>query len=297
MRRNKLYIVIAIMTTLSLFITAATCSFCGIQPDTVLSEEESYEDKITSEPQSETSRSTQEQDSETARSSNNPPVIKEIELGGAIDVEFLVEAGSFDNVPSAEYEEAEHLFTIAAYDEDGDELTYRAYDSLGTNFDVTKVDNNNAEFMWINPAITGPYTLTIEVSDGRNGVDIYSIDMNITDEYFTNNPPEITGTIIITGPSGGAITADYVYTRQEYELRIEASDPDGHDLYYEWRFDGSNCGTISNTTANPTTWRTPVEESGQIIDEWCYIIISVSDAWGGSQRAERRVHVVTGSGI
>lgn len=39
MKRNKLYIILSIITILSLFITGATCSFCGMQLGTALSDE------------------------------------------------------------------------------------------------------------------------------------------------------------------------------------------------------------------------------------------------------------------
>jgi hypothetical protein len=39
MRRNKLYIILSTITILALFITAATCSFCGIQPGAASSNE------------------------------------------------------------------------------------------------------------------------------------------------------------------------------------------------------------------------------------------------------------------
>ena len=39
MRRNTLYIILSIITILSLFITAATCSFCGRQLGTVSSDD------------------------------------------------------------------------------------------------------------------------------------------------------------------------------------------------------------------------------------------------------------------
>jgi len=41
MKRDKLFVILAIITAISLFITAATCNFCGIQLDTAPSEEES----------------------------------------------------------------------------------------------------------------------------------------------------------------------------------------------------------------------------------------------------------------
>ena len=40
MRRNILFIILSIITALSLFLTAATCSFCGIKLGTAPAEKE-----------------------------------------------------------------------------------------------------------------------------------------------------------------------------------------------------------------------------------------------------------------
>ena len=119
---------------------------------------------------------------------NHPPAIEEIETMG-VDVEYAEAEGMFEDLPAdPDIEEIpDTVFSIEAYDEDGDELRYRAYDSLGAEFDVTKIDNNNAEFYWELSEEPGPYTLTMEVSDGKGGTDSQSVNMTFIE------PPEGAG--------------------------------------------------------------------------------------------------------
>lgn len=295
------------MTALVIFTTAATCSFCGLQLDTADSDKEPLiesEGKTETDSISDSNRDPSIQTSTTSAESqgedSSPPVIREIELFGGVDLEFYRE--DFESIASAEIEEIEIPFNIEAYDEDEDELAYSAYDSLGTDFDVTKTDNNNAMFIWTNPSYTGTYVLTVEVSDARGGVDTYSIDMNITDEptYQTDNdPPQVSEIRIIIPGSGNIITANYLYTGKEYELQAIASDPEGGALYYQWSIESENggyCGNISNASSNPAVWTTP-DQLEDIIDQWCIITVRVGDNYNELQNLQRRIHVVTGSGI
>ena len=303
MKKNITFIIILLVITAILFSTAATCNMCGTPVDIGIGQEESSEDEMISEPQRETTGTTQgqSQGTEAPVEGNNPPVIRDIEMWRT-DIEVYEELLLSDWIPSAEVEEAEIPFSIEAYDEDGDELTFIAYDSLGTDFNVTKIDNNNAEFTWRNPFYNGSYTLTVEVSDGRGGVVTYAIDMNITDEpsgLIDNDPPEVSEIRIIVPDSGTIITANYVYTSREYELLAIASDPEGSAMHYQWSLEGENggyCGNINNTFSNPTTWTTPAQGE-DTIDQWCIITIRVGDNYNELQSLQRRVHVVTGAGI
>ena len=190
MRKNKLFILSSVLVIISLFATAAACNLCGVPIEIGETTEEGYS-VSQREPRDTIQMS---RNTEAASEDNNPPVIKEIELMG-MDIEFAASEGYFDELPAPEAEGSELTITIEASDEDGDELTYSAYDSLGTSFAVDKIDNNNAEFIWILPVIGGSYTLTIEVSDRRGGTDSYSIDMNFIE------PASDTGAV---GPSEGA---------------------------------------------------------------------------------------------
>ncbi|MBL7060300.1 MAG: PKD domain-containing protein [Actinobacteria bacterium] len=255
MKKNKLFILSSILIIISLFATAVTCNLCGTPIEITVPEEEKTEEKPEIEQQ--TTITTQEsQNTEDAQSTeapvegNNPPVIEEIEVAG-VDVEFATSEGMFDELPAVPgITILDVIFTIEAYDEDGDELQYRAYDSRGTNFDVTKIDNNNAELHWESPNEAGAYTLTMEVSDSREGTDSYLVDMN----FVENNPPEIIGEIIIEKlpdvdyPPGDA----YISGEIPYRIRVETVDPDGDPLTYQWYG-----GVFTDETINPTTLITP----------------------------------------
>jgi len=269
MKKNKLYILSSILIIISLFATAVTCNLCGTPLDISLGDTETTEEEGSPASQREPTETTQaSQSTEAPVEGNNPPVIQEIEIMG-MDVEAAEAEGMFADMPAnPDLEGApEFIFTIEAYDEDEDELTYKAYDSLSTNFDVTKIDNNNAEFIWNWPDTIGDYTLTAEVSDGNGGTDSYSIDMNFIEVSEddgavdfgepVNNPPEITEGIKIENlpgcdsPDGGP----YIEGGIHYKVSIEAHDPDGDLLTYEW-YGGGEYG-FSDNRANPTEWITP----------------------------------------
>ena len=269
MKKNKLYILSSILIIISLFATAVTCNLCGTPLDISLGDTETTEEEGSPASQREPTETTQSaQNTEAPVEGNNPPVIQEIEIMG-IDVEAAEERGMFEDLPADLYMEEipDNIFSIEAYDEDDNELQYRAYDSLGTNFDVTKIDNNNAEFIWDFPDLVGSYTLTMEVSDGKGGIDSQSVDMNfveVSDDDGAvdfgepvNNPPEITEGIKIENLPGCDSPDDgpYIEGGIHYKVSIEAHDPDGDPLTYEW-YGGGEYG-FSDNRANPTEWITP----------------------------------------
>jgi hypothetical protein len=283
MRKDKLFLMSSILIVIFLLATAATCNLCGvpIEIGETTTEETESKSEISLQP-IETIQS-QSQSTESQTVGNNPPEIKEIEVAGGVDIELMEEQFSFIN--TEEDYENEIPFNIEAYDEDSDELNYSAYDSLGISFACTKIDNNNAEFIWSPPrAYFGNYVLTMEVSDGKGGKDSYIIDMNFTDYSEdegavdfgeeVNDPPEITRGIIIENlpgvdsPEGGPYIAGGIY----YRVSVEAFDPNGDTLSYRWVGGGSN--GYSDPTANPTEWITP--ELGTFL-----IRVYVNDGRGG----------------
>lgn len=181
MKKKRSYIFISTLIIILVFSTAVTCNLCGTPVEIILPEEAQtdlgpsnsvQEASGTSEP------SGNEQQTGSAGQENSPPLILDVELFG-YDTEFLKESGFFDEIEISGAEEVtEFPINITATDSDGDELTYSAYDDRGNNFEVTKIDNNNGEFTWPLPSGTGPYTLTIEVSDGGSEPVTYSIEMN-----------------------------------------------------------------------------------------------------------------------
>ena len=184
MRRNKLSVILSLITILFFFTTAATCNFCGIALDTGSSEESTSKTKTEgtektkeTEGKDEAEPEQQNQGTNSQQANNSAPVIEKIEIAG-MDVEIAKSEGYFDELPMAEAEGAEMTITVHASDKNGDEIHYRSFDSMGADFEITLIDNNNAEITWVVPVVEGIYTLTIEASDEKGGVGSYSIDMN-----------------------------------------------------------------------------------------------------------------------
>ena len=81
MRRNTLNIIFAIITALSFFITAATCSFCGMQPGASSSDEtkidvkEDIAETISENTDKETSQDTDAAQSDQEDSDKEAPTI------------------------------------------------------------------------------------------------------------------------------------------------------------------------------------------------------------------------------
>jgi hypothetical protein len=178
MRKNKLFFISSILIIICFFTIAATCNLCGVPVEIGETTEEETEGRNeTVQQTASTSQSTQL--STEASEDNHPPVIADIEMAG-YSIELLEEGGAFDELTISYSEDTEDTpVSIIATDEDGDELIYSAYDSRGTNFDVTKIDNNNAEFLWVLPSEAGSYILTIEVSDDKGETVSRPIEMNL----------------------------------------------------------------------------------------------------------------------
>ena len=223
MKKNMLYRLSSILIIISLFASAVTCNLCGTPIDIATSEEEITEAESETESETSTTTQVQTQSTEITEEGNHPPEIIEMETMG-MDVELAVSEGYFYGLLARDVSGEEFIFTVEAQDEDGDGLQYRAYDDLGTNFDVTKTDNNNAEFIWIVPG-WGPHTLTIEVSDGKGGTDLYPIDMLIVLEAPEVGEPGEPADEGVGGPSEGAtsIVAEQSGTVYEND-RVMVSD-------------------------------------------------------------------------
>ncbi len=181
MKRNKLYILLILIITVILFGTAAICTQCGANIDKAIGDlggnvdeespgtEPGGEQPSDAEPPGEISP-----EGPLPQEGNHPPVIDRIEIFGT-DIRIAEAEGWLSETPM----EMEFFFTIEASDEDGDDLEYFAYDDSGNNYEVRKLDDDLADFSWTSPDSEGSVVLTIEVSDGRGGVDNYSINMDI----------------------------------------------------------------------------------------------------------------------
>jgi hypothetical protein len=140
-----------------------------------------------------------------------------------------------------------------ATDPDEDELSYTwsadGGDIMGTGSTVT----------WTAPDAYGTYTVTVEVTDGRDGIDTEQLTLNV---LVPNNPPVIE-----------SLTAEWVRLKRASNTPITcvASDPDGDELSYTWSADAGNFSGEGDTVI----WVAPN-------DFRLYpITVTVSDGRGG----------------
>ena len=114
-------------------------------------------------------------------------------------------------------------------------------------------------------------------------------------EDITNHPPEIISVLVID--RGAHVTADYLYTDVEYEIRVEFTDLDAFDgdtFHYIWTlgWGHEDYGNITEPNAQSTTWITP---SNPVDEVW--LVARVVDASDAYDEAGRQFRIVVGSGI
>jgi len=152
-----------------------------------------------------------------------------------------------------------------ASDRDGDELSYEWSAVAGD------IHGEGAKVTWTAPPSEGLYNVAVTVTDGRGG----EITNHMTITVKANEPPTIT-----------SLAADSAWTTPSGSLQVacNASDPDGHELSYEW---SASRGGITGTGVS-VNWTAP-EELGMYD-----ITVVVSDGHDGSATRTLRVSVVTG---
>ena len=156
--------------------------------------------------------------------------------------------------PSAESVERGESCTVSctATDPDDDILTYDWSATGGT------VSGTGNSVTWDAPDTAGTYTVSVTVSDGKDGTDSDSCTIEVV-----NNPPVI---------SSLTPSAESVAPGGSCTINCTASDPDGDTLTYDWSATG---GTITGT-AGSASWDAPVAEGTYTIS------VSVSDGHGGT---------------
>jgi flagellar basal body-associated protein FliL len=189
---------------------------------------------------------------------NSPPDVT------AINIASEVTAGSSNSA------------TAIATDPDGDAISY--------NWAVNGGSLSNAAINptdWTVPAAAGSYQITVTVSDGKGGTD--SMSKNIT-VVAQNRPPEVSD--IYVKDHNTQASASYAVTGFEYDLSVNASDPDGDTLDFSWSLSGSiNPGSLSNSGSNPASWTAPYSTA------WVTITVVVDDGNGGTVTRTRSIEV------
>jgi len=179
---------------------------------------------------------------------NDPPVITSLEAGA----DRVSPSGSTDIV-------------CVASSPGGDELGYEWSASGGV------IQGTGAIVIWIAPDSEGEYSVSVTVTDTRGATATDSVGINVT----SNRPPEI-----------DSLTADAEWVFPSGSLRVacSASDPDGHELRYEWTATG---GDVIGTDSE-VTWTAP-EDLGQHS-----ITVTATDGHGGSDTETLSIKVMPG---
>lgn len=143
-----------------------------------------------------------------------------------------------------------------ASDPDEDELSY-IWSADGGN-----ISGEGPVVIWTAPDELGTYTITVQVTDGRDGEETEQITINAV---APNHPPVIE-----------SLTAEWSRLRKASNTPITclASDPDEDELSYIWSANGGNITGEGNTV----TWVAPNDYGTYTIT------VTVTDGRGGEAR-------------
>ncbi|HYV46054.1 MAG TPA: DUF1565 domain-containing protein, partial [Myxococcaceae bacterium] len=133
---------------------------------------------------------------------------------------------------------------------------------------------------WTAPAVEGPVTLTLTVSDGRGASNALSFTITVAASRATGSADVIVD--VNTWPTVAQVTASptRLAPGENTSLNVTAADADGDKLSYAWSDGGGPCaGTFSDVKARNPTWKAPAAApaSGR-----CTLSASVTDGRGGS---------------
>lgn len=155
--------------------------------------------------------------------------------------------------------------TVTAHDPDGNLPLVYEWSATGGFF--TQESDNSV--VWVSAEIK-TFTITVKVSDSLGAY----VEKKITLSVQGNNPPIIDGYAIEkTRPNKG----------EEIDVSINAHDPDGDDLIYNWEASGGSFLTINGSTA---IWVAPLTAGNYSIK------VKVQDGKSGSNEVTIPVEVI-----
>ncbi|MCJ7666434.1 MAG: hypothetical protein MUO59_06845 [Actinobacteria bacterium] len=262
MKRNKLYVILSILTIIFLFSFASLCNQCSAPAGDKIDvgdENGSFSgvEGIES-PDSE---------AESTEDSGNQSGEDVAEEEGAGDEDAEKEA------PTIKIEIYEGPVYFA-----GDDVCFYRIKAIVTGFPDPKIewskDDSNgswgAKKSQVNINDPGDsYTLTATATNSEG-----SASDSTTLSWGCNKPPVIASIVV---------DENFHYTDETYRVVVNTSDPDGDTLTVNWSVNG---GSVNNVHANPMNWTTPA------IDGDYEIIVEVDDGNGGVASLTKAVEVL-----
>jgi hypothetical protein len=274
--KKNLYLIISILIAIVLLATAALCNLGGTEENgetQAQSTESNNKDEEGGKDTSESTSSTSSGDSDKKESAdkatedktsntssgdsdkkeeskpddiivveeNEPPVISGIYLDGLDPIDYYF------------FTEDTYTVRAEAIDPEGGSL------SFSWSGDGTIAGNDINPMSWTAPASEGVYNLTVEVTDDEGATsnftsDIYVNVKPVADQQKPNNPPSL-GEILVCDEGTITPAQEPYYDHFNYSLYIQATDPDGDTLSYEWTVSG---GRLGDPNINPTFWSPPL---------------------------------------
>jgi len=260
MKKNKLYIIIAILTTIFLFTISAICNQCAAPTEEEkigVEEEEAAPEEATAEEvtEEEAAEAEEEEVEEAAEEEAGEEEVAEEEKEAPTISLSIYEGPTYSSADNVCYYRIKATVTGSPTPT----VEFSKDDSHGA-WGSKKAQVN------LNDPI-GTYTLTATATNSE-GSDTDSIELS----WGCNQPPEIAG-ITIMGTK---------YINRTYGVGVSASDPDGDSLTYNWSVTG---GTIDNIHAQNINWATPSIYGNYTIS------VTVSDGKGGEDSESVDVYV------
>ena len=262
MRKNKLYLILAIITSLTLFTTAAICNQCA-----VASAEE--EENTIEESEVASEEAVEEEGSKTLESDEEEAAEEESDEEEPAEEEVTEEEEEIENIETEAPTINLEVYEGPTYSSTDDVCYYRIKANVTgiptPSVEFSKDDSNGAwgsKKVQINlndPSDTYNLTATATNSEGSD-TDSINLSWGCPEP---NNPPEIIDVIL---PGGD------MYANLWYEIKVVVIDPDNDNLTYVWSLSE---GIMDDPTANPLKWATQFTGPHEIT-------VTVEDGKGGT---------------
>lgn len=276
MRKNKLYMVLIILTITFLFATSAVCTQCGtlediakeaidtannINSEDIANSWKEGESKNTDkdkndEPDSENNNNSDKKDEPKPEDNKNVDENKQPFIAG-------IYLNSDEFFPNLQY-----TATCDVSDPDNDTIFY-SWRTDGGLFDQTE----SATVIWTAPDTEGIYNITLDISDGWGGND--SVTKTVVVGAIPQNAPPVIHDIAVY-PDGSK------YTDSTYEIWCNADDPNFSIINFDFTITGGN---LYNQNANIIKWDTPA------VPGTYTVIVAVTDKEGNTVTSPKEIIV------